>query len=113
LLLRIPHPERGGGFLILIKKIKLVYGMSMANNENNFEEKRREAMEQEVNQKIFDLVEKPKGFLFVKSTNVFHDRYRVNVYAESEVETYNGYKGQRISNSYFCKYDGENLTIIA
>lgn len=83
--------------------------MSMANNKNNLE-KRREAMEQKVNQKIFDLVEKPKGFLFVKSTNVFHDRYRVNVYAESEVD---GCKGQRISSSYFCKYDGENLTIIA
>lgn len=81
--------------------------------EKDFEEIKKETMENEVSQKIFDLVEKPKDFVSVRSINVFYDRYRVNVYTECETGGLIGYKSQRISQSYFCKYDGENLTIIA
>lgn len=82
--------------------------------EKDFEELKKETMEKEVSEKIFELVEKPKDFVFVKSSNVYHDRYRVNVYSSYQDEgTMSGYKSQRISQSYFCKYDGENLTILS
>ena len=82
--------------------------------EKDFEDLKKEAMENEVNEKIFDLVEKPKDFMFVKSSNVYYDRYRVNVYsAYQDGGTLTGYTSQRISHSYFCKYDGEDLTIIS
>ena len=82
--------------------------------EKDFEELKKETMEKEVSEKIFELVEKPKDFLFVKSSNVYHDRYRVNVYSSYQDEgTMSGYKSQRISHSYFCRYDGENLTILS
>ncbi len=82
--------------------------------EQAFEELKKEAMENEVNKKIFDLVEKPKDFMFVKSSNVYHDRYRVNIYSSYQHEgTMTGYKSQRSAHAYFCKYDGEDLTIIS
>lgn len=86
----------------------------MGQENLDFDNLKKEAMENEVSEKIFDLVEKPKDFMFVKSSNVYHDRYRVNVYSSYQTEgTMSGYSSQRISHSYFCKYDGENLTILS
>lgn len=86
----------------------------MGQENLDFDNLKKEAMENEVSEKIFDLVEKPKDFMFVKSSNVYHDRYRVNVYSAYQTEeTLSGYSSQRISHSYFCKYDGENLTILS
>lgn len=75
--------------------------------------KEKEAMEQKLNDAIFDKVEKPKGFLFVKSHNVYNDRYRVNIYSDHVENSELNIMGKRISHSYFCKYDGENLTILS
>ena len=49
---------------------------------------------------IFSKIDKPKDYLFCKSTNVFNDKWRVNIYSRREVE---GIEGKYISSSYFIK----------
>ena len=49
---------------------------------------------------IFSKIDKPKDYLFCKSTNVFNDKWRVNIYSRREVE---GIEGKYISSSYFVK----------
>ena len=57
---------------------------------------------------IFNHVEKPKNFLMCKSTNVFDDKWRVNLYSKRYVE---GIEGKYISNSYFVKFNSDNNKI--
>lgn len=64
--------------------------------------------ERDVCRKIFDIVDKPKNYLFCKSMNVFDNKYRVNVYSKRYV---NEIEGQYISNSYFVRYNEENMTL--
>lgn len=61
---------------------------------------------------IFSHVNKPKDFLMCKSTNVFDDRWRVNIYSKRYVE---GIEGKYISGSYFIHFDKSNgdLTIVS
>jgi hypothetical protein len=61
---------------------------------------------------IFNHVEKPKNFLMCKSTNVFDDKWRINIYSKRYVE---GIEGKYISGSYFTRIDSESgeLTIIS
>jgi exosome complex RNA-binding protein Csl4 len=66
----------------------------------------------EVCNKIFDYVDKPDNYLMCKAMNVYDDRYRVNVFVKEEVEDITGHK-QYISNSYFCRYNGTDLTILS
>lgn len=60
---------------------------------------------------IFDHVEKPRGFLFCKSINVFDDRWRVNIYSRRYVDDI---EGKYISQSYFVKFnqDSSKLDIL-
>ena len=67
---------------------------------------------EEVCDKIFDYVDKPDNYLMCKALNVYDDRYRVNVYVKENVDDLTGYK-QYIGKSYFCRYDGTNLTIVS
>ena len=66
----------------------------------------------EVCAKLLEMVGKPDNYFMCKGMNVYDDRYRVNVYVKEEVEDLTGHK-QYIKDSYFCRYDGTNLTIMS
>ena len=66
----------------------------------------------EVCAKLLDIVGKPDNYFMCKGMNVYDDRYRVNVYVKEEVEDLTGHK-QYIHSSYFCKYNGTDLTIVS
>ena len=66
----------------------------------------------EVCTKIFDQVDKPDNYHMCKALNVYDDRYRVNVYVREDVEDLTGHK-LYIKDSYFCRYDGTDLTIVS
>ena len=61
---------------------------------------------------VLEQVGKPDNFYMCKAMNVYDDRYRVNVYVREDVEDLTGHK-LYISNSYFCKYNGTDLTIVS
>lgn len=62
------------------------------------------------NQKVCDIllnqISKPENFYTCKAINVYDDKYRVNIYSKNNDSI-------RISESYFVKYDGKDLTIKA
>ena len=66
-------------------------------------------MDMEIESLLFKQVEKPKHYLMTKITNVWENRYRINVYVEIEED--NLIK-KRIHSSYFCHYNPGKLTII-
>lgn len=66
-------------------------------------------MDLEIESLLFKQVEKPKHYLMTKITNVWENRYRINVYVEIEED--NLIK-KRIHSSYFCHYNPGKLTII-
>jgi hypothetical protein len=49
---------------------------------------------------LFKQVEKPQNYMMCKATNVYDNKYRINVYTKYEEE---GLAKQRIFNSYFAK----------
>lgn len=63
----------------------------------------------EIESLLFKQVEKPKHLLMVKITNVFNNRYRINVYTQIEED---GLIKKKIAASYFCHYSPGNLEII-
>lgn len=64
----------------------------------------------EIERLLFQQIPKPKNYLMLKSINVFSDYYRVNVYTQTEED---GLLKKRIGdNSYFCKFENNNLRII-
>ncbi len=66
----------------------------------------------EVCAKLLEMVGKPDNYFMCKGMNVYDDRYRVNVYVKEDVEDLTGHK-QYIHSSYFCKYNGTDLTIVS
>jgi len=66
----------------------------------------------EVCDKLLNKVGKPDNYFMCKCMNVYDDRYRVNVYVKEDIEDLTGHK-QYIKDSYFCRYDGTNLTIMS
>ena len=48
-----------------------------------------------------------------KGMNVYDDRYRVNVYVKEDVEDLTGHKQYIGHSSYFCRYNGTDLTIVS
>ena len=66
----------------------------------------------EVCKKILEMVGKPDNYHMCKALNVYEDRYRVNIYVQEPIEDLTGHK-QYIRNSYFCRYDGTDLTIMS
>ena len=66
----------------------------------------------EVCAKLLEMVGKPDNYFMCKGMNVYDDRYRVNVYVKESVDDLTGHK-QYIKDSYFCRYDGTNLTIMS
>ena len=57
---------------------------------------------------LFKQVERPKGVQAVKITNVFDNRYRINVWVKVEDE---GFEKNKIHSSYFTHLNGDNLVI--
>jgi hypothetical protein len=63
----------------------------------------------EIENLLFQQVEKPKNHLMTKVINVFHDYYRINVYTEIEDE---GLMKRKIAQSYMTTFRKNFLTII-
>ena len=63
----------------------------------------------EIESLLFKQVERPKHLLMTKITNVFGNRYRINLYTQIEEE---GLLKKKISSSYFCHYSPGKLDII-
>jgi hypothetical protein len=63
----------------------------------------------EIESLLFKQVEKPKHILMTKIINVYDNRYRINIYCESEEDTL---VKKRICASYFCHYSKNRLHII-
>ena len=61
-----------------------------------------------VEELLFKQVEKPKNFHTVKITNVFENRYRINIWTRVEEE---GLERNKIHTSYFAHLDGDTLNI--
>lgn len=66
-------------------------------------------MELEIENLLFKQIEKPKHHLMTKITNVWGNRYRINVYIEIEE---NNLIKRKIHSSYFCHYKPGKLTIV-
>ena len=67
---------------------------------------------QEVCDKLLSKVGKPDNYYMCKGMNVYDDRYRVNVYVKEDIKDLTGHK-LYIKNSYFCRYNGTDLTIVS
>ena len=66
----------------------------------------------EVCDKLLNKVGKPDNYYMCKAMNVYDDRYRVNVYVQESIEDLTGLRTY-IKDSYFCKYNGADLTIVS
>ena len=62
-----------------------------------------------VEELLFKQVERPKGLQATKVTNVFDNRYRINVWVRVNED---GFEKNKIHSSYFAHLDGGKLTII-
>ena len=66
-------------------------------------------MDLEIEDLLFKQVEKPKDYLMHKIVNVYDNRYRINIYCETEEDNL---VKKRICASYFCHYKPGELNII-
>lgn len=66
-------------------------------------------MDLEIESLLFKQVSKPKNHFMTKIINVWENRYRINVYVETEED--NLIK-RKIHSSYFCHYFPGKLTIV-
>lgn len=66
-------------------------------------------MDFEMENLLFQQVEKPKHYLMTKVIKLWDNRYRINVYTEFEEDKL---IKRKITNSYFCHYNPGKLTII-
>ncbi len=61
---------------------------------------------------LFKQRERPKNLEACKAINVYDNKYRINVYTRSYDDFWDIDK-VRITQSYFAKLDGDNLTIVS
>ena len=61
---------------------------------------------------LWEQVEKPKNLETCRAINVYDNKYRINVYTRSHDELYD-LDRVRITQSYFCRLDGDQLVIRA
>jgi len=68
-------------------------------------------MKKEICDLLFEQVSKPNDFLTCKAINLYSNRYRVNIYSQTEED---GLLKKRISQSYFTTLseNGQALNII-
>jgi hypothetical protein len=67
-------------------------------------------MSPQISRLLFEQISKPKNYTFIKVNNVYDNRFRVNLYCETEEE--NLIK-RRICASYFCSFINNQLNIIS
>ena len=63
----------------------------------------------EIESLLFKQIEKPKHHLMTKIINVYDNRYRINLYTQTEED---GLLKKKIAASYFCHYSPGKLEII-
>jgi hypothetical protein len=61
---------------------------------------------------LWEQVEKPKNLETCRAINVYDNKYRINVYTRSHDELYD-LDRVRITQSYFCRLDDDQLVIRA
>ena len=61
---------------------------------------------------LFKQRERPRNLEVCKAVNVYDNKYRINVYTRSYDDFWDIDK-VRITQSYFAKLEGENLTIVS
>ena len=61
---------------------------------------------------LWEQVDKPKNLETCRAINVYDNKYRINVYTRSYDELYD-LDRVRITQSYFCRLDGDQLVIRA
>jgi hypothetical protein len=61
---------------------------------------------------LWDQVEKPKNLETCRAINVYDNKYRINVYTRF-YDKLNDQERVRITQSYFCRLDGDQLVISA
>ena len=66
-------------------------------------------MEMKIEHLLFKQIEKPKNYLMTKIINVYDNRYRINIYCETEEDNLTK---KRICASYFCHYNKDSLEIV-
>lgn len=69
------------------------------NNNNN---------DLKIEHQLFKIVNKPKDYLMTKIINVYDNRYRINIYCETEED---GLYKKKICNSYFAIFNQDHLVI--
>ena len=96
------------------QSVKVVTIVTVSQNKEIINMQNDQAIpeSQEVCDKLLDMVGKPDNFHMCKGMNVYDDRYRVNVFVKEEVEDITGHK-LYIDKSYFCRYNGTDLTIMS
>ena len=92
---------------------KIVGNVAVSENKEIYMQNDKAIVENpEVCDKLLKKVGKPDNYYMCKAMNVYDDRYRVNVYVSEDVEDLTGHK-LYIDKSYFCKYNGNKLTIMS
>ena len=66
-------------------------------------------MDLEIEYLLFKKIARPKDYLMTRIINLFDNRYRVNVYVQTEED---GLIKKRIVNSCFCHYYPGELNIM-
>lgn len=66
-------------------------------------------MDLEIENLLFQQVERPKNHLLTKIINLWENRYRINVYVEIQEDNLTK---RKIQSSYFCHYSPGKLKII-
>ena len=61
---------------------------------------------------VLDQVGKPDNYFMCKGMNVYDNRYRVNIYVREDIEDLTGHK-LYIKDSYFCKLEDDEVTILS
>lgn len=61
---------------------------------------------------LWDQVEKPKNLETCRAINVYDNKYRINIYTRF-YDKLNDQERVRITQSYFCRLDGDQLVIRA
>jgi hypothetical protein len=61
---------------------------------------------------LWEQVDKPENLETCRAINVYDNKYRINVYTRSYDDLYD-LDRVRITQSFFCRLDGDTLTIRA
>lgn len=66
-------------------------------------------MDMQIEHLLFQQIHKPKNYLMTKIINVYDNRYRINIYCETEEDSL---IKKRICASYFCHFNKNTLSVV-